>query len=189
MFTVLSDNCLKPGSPEAKEGREAERRERCCCCCCCSKESNRGSLKGFEASPPEYCAPLRPPWRPEPSSFVCSLRGGPDHPLPSNLHLPTSYSPEEALPPRTNLSDHFGWQFRVEQGDLGVAVPGPLQRALPQTCGTLSKPNKEAVGFRQNPLIRLRLSTFVEKCLAEHHTALHSPIQMPSFLPAPVTEL
>lgn len=27
MFTVLSDNCLKSGSPEAKEGREAERRE------------------------------------------------------------------------------------------------------------------------------------------------------------------
>lgn len=27
MFTVLSDNCLKPGSPEAKEGRGAKGRE------------------------------------------------------------------------------------------------------------------------------------------------------------------
>lgn len=100
MFTVLSHNCKKPGSPEAKEGRELRVvvGGSSCCCYCCSKESNRGSLKGFEASPPEDCAPLRPPWRPAPSSFVGSLRGGPDHPLPSDLHLPTSYSPEEALP-------------------------------------------------------------------------------------------
>lgn len=59
-------------------------------------------MKGFAASPPTCCTPLRPPRPPAPSASDCSLRGGPNRGLPGQPPPPEVLgAPQDKLASRS----------------------------------------------------------------------------------------